>query len=108
MDNELIFSKVEALLDKLDENQKLQKLAKDNGLDVKNGIDLTEDTYNNIAVSVVSLLLAKQAGDSDYKRLVQSGIQKRSLKIGLINKYKNQANQLLSECKNRKKNAEFA
>ena len=102
MDNEVIFSKVQELLSKLEENQQLQKLAKENGLHVKNGVDLTEDTMNNIAVSVVSLLLAKQSGDPDYKRLVQTGVQKRSLKTELVNRYKNQANQLIAECREKR------
>lgn len=102
MDNEVIFSKVQELLSKLEENQQLQKLAKENGLPVKNGVDLTEDTMNNIAVSVVSLLLAKQSGDPDYKRLVQTGVQKRSLKTELVNRYKNQANQLIAECREKR------
>ena len=102
MDNEVIFSKVQELLSKLEENQQLQKLAKENGLPVKNGVDLTEDTMNNIAVSVVSLLLAKQSGDPDYKRLVQTGVQKRSLKTELVNRYKNQANQLIVECREKR------
>lgn len=102
MDNVVIFSKVQELLSKLEENQQLQKLAKENGLPVKNGVDLTEDTMNNIAVSVVSLLLAKQSGDPDYKRLVQTGVQKRSLKTELVNRYKNQANQLIAECREKR------
>ena len=102
MDNEVIFSKVQELLSKLEENQQLQKLAKENGLPVKNGVDLTEDTMNNIAVSVVSLLLAKQSGDPDYKRLEQTGVQKRSLKTELVNRYKNQANQLIAECREKR------
>ena len=102
MDNEVIFSKVQELLSKLEENQQLQKLVKENGLPVKNGVDLTEDTMNNIAVSVVSLLLAKQSGDPDYKRLVQTGVQKRSLKTELVNRYKNQANQLIAECREKR------
>ena len=102
MDNEVIFSKVQELLSNLEENQQLQKLAKENGLPVKNGVDLTEDTMNNIAVSVVSLLLAKQSGDPDYKRLVQTGVQKRSLKTELVNRYKNQANQLIAECREKR------
>ena len=102
MDNEVIFSKVQELLSKLEENQQLQKLAKENGLPVKNGVDLTEDTMTNIAVSVVSLLLAKQSGDPDYKRLVQTGVQKRSLKTELVNRYKNQANQLIAECREKR------
>lgn len=98
--DDLIFSKVKELMNKLKSNQQLQKLAETNGLDVKNSIKLTDDSINNVAISVISLLLAKRADDVRYKKLVHTGIQKRSLKAEIINTYKNQANQLIERYKN--------
>jgi hypothetical protein len=90
-----VFKQVDILMKKLKSNQQLQALASKNGIDVKNTVDLTDDTVNNIAVSVVSLLLAKQNNDERYQTLVRTGIQKRSLKTDIINDYKNQAIQLI-------------
>lgn len=99
MDNNDIFFRVKTLLDRLKENQKLQQLAEDNGLDVKNTVKLTDDTIDNIAVAEIALLLAKRENDPNYKKLVHTGIQKRSLKTEIINTYKNQANQLIVQYK---------
>ena len=49
-----VFKQVDILMKKLKSNQQLQALASKNGIDVKNTVDLTDDTVNNIAVSVVS------------------------------------------------------
>jgi len=98
--DDIIFSKVKTLMGRLKENQQLQKLAEENGIDVKNTVKLTDDTINNIAVSVIALLLAQRSGDPRYVKLVQTGIQKRSLKTDIINTYKNQANQLINQYKN--------
>ena len=97
--DEEIFSKVGELLNKLKSNQQLQELAEKNGLEVKNTVKLTDDTINNVAISVVSLLLAKRENDPRYQKLVNTGIQKRSLKTEIINTYKNQANQLIERYK---------
>lgn len=97
--DEVIFSKVGELLNKLKSNQQLQELAEKNGLEVKNTVKLTDDTINNVAISVVSLLLAKRENDPRYRKLVNAGIQKRSLKTEIINTYKNQANQLIERYK---------
>jgi hypothetical protein len=97
--DEVIFSKVSELMTKLKQNQQLQELAEKNGLNIKNTVKLTDDSIDNIAVSVVSLLLAKRANDSRYKTLVCTGVKKRSLKTDIINTYKNQANQLISRYK---------
>lgn len=94
-----IFAKVGQIMTKLHENQKLQELASANGLDVKNTIHLTEETTNNIAVAVVSLMLAKQSSDPDYSALVRAGMNHRKIKTDLINKYKNQANQIIDAYK---------
>ena len=97
--DEVIFYKVGELLNKLKSNQQLQELAEKNGLEVKNTVKLTDDTINNVAISVVSLLLAKRENDPRYQKLVNTGIQKRSLKTEIINTYKNQANQLIERYK---------
>ncbi|MGN1086455.1 MAG: hypothetical protein ACI4Q5_05415, partial [Porcipelethomonas sp.] len=65
----------------------------------KNSVKLTDDTIDNVAISVVSLLLAKRENDPRYQRLVNTGIQKRSLKTEIINAYKTQANQLINRYK---------
>lgn len=97
--DDVIFSKVGQLMSQLHRNQQLQELAEKNGLDVKNSVKLTDDTIDNVAISVVSLLLAKRENDPRYQRLVNTGIQKRSLKTEIINAYKTQANQLINRYK---------
>lgn len=97
--NDAILEKVGLIMKKLHENQKLQELASQNGIDVKNTIHLTEETANNIAVSVVALMLAKQDSDPDYQALVRAGMDHRKIRTDLINKYKNQANQLIDSYK---------
>lgn len=92
---DVIFSRVKTLFDKMHQNQKLQELAQANGMDVKNTIKLTDDTINNVAVSVIALSLAKEANDPRYGKLVNTGLQKRSLKSEIINDYKNEANRLI-------------
>jgi hypothetical protein len=103
-EDEEIFSKVEELMNRLTKNQKLQALAEKNGLDVKNSIKLTDDSINNVAISVISLLLAKRSNDSRYKTLVNTGIQKRTLKTEIINDYKAQSIQLINRYKSNLKN----
>ena len=99
MSDEDIIKKVDVLFSKMEENEKLQKLAKANGLDVKNTIELTEDTKNNLAVSQVSLLLAKRENDVRYKTLARVGLQKRTLKTEIVNAYKDKAMELISRYK---------
>lgn len=99
MTDDAIIGKVGEIMTNLERNRKLQELAKNNGLDVKNTIQFTEDTINNIAVAVVSLYLAKRTGDPDYPALVRAGMQHRKLKSDVINKYKDQANQLIDRYK---------
>ena len=99
MSDEDIIKKVDVLFSKMEENERLQKLAKANGLDVKNTIELTEDTKNNLAVSIVSLLLAKRENDVRYKTLSRVGLQKRTLKTEIINAYKDKAMELISRYK---------
>lgn len=99
MSDEDIIKKVDVLFSKMEENERLQKLAKANGLDVKNTIELTEDTKNNQAVSIVSLLLAKRENDVRYKTLSRVGLQKRTLKTEIVNAYKDKAMELISRYK---------
>lgn len=99
MSDDFIFSKVEELMTKLKQNQQLQELAEANGVNVKNSVRLTDDSIDNVAVSVISLLIAKRENDPRYKTLVNVGVQKRSLKTEIINTYKNQANQLIERYK---------
>ena len=97
--NDDIIAKVGLIMKRLHENQQLQELASQQGIDVKNTIHLTEETANNIAVSVVALMLAKQESDPDYAALVRAGMDHRKIRTELINKYKNQANQLIDSYK---------
>lgn len=100
MENEVVFKKIEDVLSYLNKERELQKLASENGLDVKNTIRLTQDSIDKYLVSVISLLLAKQSSDPRYKTLVQTGVSKRTLKAEIINNYKNQAIQLINQYKN--------
>lgn len=95
-----ITSKVGEIMINLKQNQKLQDLAKNNGLDVKNTIQFTDETAKNIAVSVVALMLAKRANDPDYQALVRAGMSHRKIRVDLINKFKDQANQLIDRYEN--------
>lgn len=94
------YQKAKAMLDKIDQNQKLQQLASANGIDVKNSTQLNEATKNNIATSVIALMLAKQSNDPRYADLVRCGMDHRKTKIEIINDYKDQANQIISRAKN--------
>lgn len=94
------YLKAQAMLDKLEKNQKLQQLASANGIDVKNSTKLTEATKKNIATSVIALMLAKQNNDPRYNELVRYGMDHRKTKIDIINAYKDQANQIISRAKN--------
>lgn len=96
-DDKEIIDKAKTILTKLKQNQELQKLADSNGLDIKNSVNLTDDNIKNLTVSVISLMLAKNNADKRYKQLVQTGVQKRSLKTEIINTYKNQAIQILNK-----------
>lgn len=99
--DEQIFAHVEKIMNNLEANQQLQQLAKDNGLDVKNSLELTNENKEKVAISVVALILAKRAGDPKYDMLVRTGLQKRSVKADIINSYKEEAKQLISKCENR-------
>ena len=90
---------------KLEKNQELQSLAEKNGLDVKNAVKLTDDSINNIAVSIVSMLLANKAKDERFEIAMRSRKQARAVKIELVNDYKTQAMQLINIYKTQQKNA---
>ena len=100
MENEVAYKKIEDVLTYLNKERELQKLATENGLDVKNTIRLTKDSVDKYLVSVISLLLCQQAKDPRYSTLVKTGIYKRSLKAEIINNYKDQAIQLINQYKN--------
>ena len=68
--DEMIIEHIGKLMTNLKKNEELQALAKQNGLDVKNTIDFTDSTIENISVSIVALLLAKRENDPKYKQLV--------------------------------------
>ena len=99
--DEQIFSRVQNMMNHLDQTASLQKLAKDNGLDVKNSFDLSDENKEKYAVASVSLMLAKRAGDPKYDLLVRTGLQKRELKADIINSYKEEAKQLINKCENK-------
>lgn len=94
------YTKAKELLDKLEQNQQLQQLATKNGLDVKNSVQLNEATKNNIATSVIALMLAKQSNDPRYADLVKYGMDHRRTKMDIINDYKDQANQIITRARN--------
>lgn len=99
MTDEEIIAKVGDLFSRMNANERLQQLATDNGLDVKNNLTLTEEAKNNLAVTLVSLLLAKRDNDVRYTTLVKTGLQKRSVKTSIVNSYKNQAIALIDRYK---------
>ena len=98
-----IFRKTTEVLDKLEQNQQLQQMAYENGIDTKNSCRLTAATKENIAVSVVSMLLAKQNNDPLCNDLVRFGMQHRNTKAQIVNKYKNEANALIKRYRNGEK-----
>lgn len=102
INDEEIFSKVKELMERLEKNQELQDLAERNGLDVKNSVRLNSDTQNNVAISIVALLLARKANDPKYRTLTHTGLQKRRLKADIINTYKGQANQIIQKYRDSK------
>ena len=94
--DETIIQHIGELMTKLRKDKELQTLARENGIDVQNTMDLTEDTIEIYVISVVSLMLAKRSGDPNYKTMCSLGLQKRSLKAELINTYKDQAIQQMT------------
>lgn len=97
--DETIIQHIGELMTKLRKDKELQTLARENGIDVQNTMDFSEDTIEIYVISVVSLMLAKRSGDPNYKTMCSLGLQKRSLKAELINTYKDQAMQLINAWK---------
>lgn len=96
MNEEMIFQRIEKILERMNQKEQLQSLAKEKGLPI-NELELTNDTKNSVVLSVIALMLAKQEGDPRYRKLSDFGMQKRSLKVELINDYKQRANMLLNK-----------
>lgn len=99
MTDEQIIMRVSDIFSQMEANERLQKLATDNGLDVKNNVTLTEEAKNNLAVTIVSLLLAKRDNDVRYTALTKLGLQKRSIKTAIVNDYKDRAIALVDKYK---------
>ena len=95
-----IFKKVSTLLQNIDQNQQVQQAAYENGIDVKNSTRLTAATKDNLAVSVIALLLAKRNNDPRCKDLVDFGLKHRTTKVDIINDYKAEANALITRYRN--------
>lgn len=96
MNEEMIFQRIEKILERMGQKEQLQSLAKEKGLPI-NELELTNDTKDAVVLSVIALMLAKQEGDPRYRKLSDFGMQKRSLKVELINDYKQRANMLLNK-----------
>jgi len=94
-----MFAKIGEIMVRLRKQKDLQELAEKNGVQV-NGIRYTDDTIMNIATSVIALMMAREEGDPRYRKLVEQGMQKRSLKVELINSYKQKANDLINRYDN--------
>lgn len=82
---------------KYDQNRKLQDMALANGLDIKNSVRLTDDQREALAVAQVALMLAKREDDPRYAILSKTGLEHRSLRTELINRYKDEAIQLINK-----------
>lgn len=91
MSDERIMAIIGQLMSKMRDNQALQNLAKENGLSYKPVMDYDDATIENVVISMIALTLASMAKDEAYTLLTRTGIQKRSLKVEIINKYKDQA-----------------
>ena len=98
MNEQDIFNRIRLITDKLTQKQQLQSLAKSNGIEI-NELELTEDTADAVVISVIALMLAKMNQDERYRKLCDFGMQKRSLKVEIINDYKQRANMLYNQFK---------
>ena len=96
MNEEMIFQRIEKILERMGQKEQLQSLAKEKGLPI-NELELTNDTKDAVVLSVIALMIAMQEGDPRYRKLSDFGMQKRSLKVELINDYKQRANMLLNK-----------
>jgi hypothetical protein len=84
MNEQDIFNRIRLITDKLTQKQQLQSLAKSNGIEI-NELELTGDTVDAVVISVIALMLAKMNQDERYRKLCDFGMQKRSLKVEIIN-----------------------
>jgi hypothetical protein len=99
MNEQLIYDKIKVMLDRMEQKKQLQSLAKANGIEL-NEMELTDDTSDAVVISVIALMLAKMDNDERYRKLCDFGMQKRSLKVEIINDYKQRANMLYNKYKN--------
>lgn len=99
MTDEEIINKLDYLFSRMEANNRLKKLADENGLDIKNSIELTDEDKDNYAVTIVSLLLAKRNNDQEYQILKRVGLKRREVRTSIVNKYKNDAIDLIKKYK---------
>lgn len=99
MTDEEIINKLDYLFSRMEDNNRLKKLADENGLDIKNSIELTDEDKDNYAVTIVSLLLAKRNNDQEYQILKRVGLKRREVRTSIVNKYKNDAIDLIKKYK---------
>ena len=99
MTDEEIINKLDYLFSRMEANNQLKKLADENGLDIKNSIELTDEDKDNYAVTIVSLLLAKRNNDQEYQILKRVGLKRREVRTSIVNKYKNDAIDLIKKYK---------
>jgi len=99
MNEQLIYDKIKVMLDRMEQKKQLQSLAKTNGIEL-NEMELTDDAADAVVISVIALMLAKMDNDERYRKLCDFGMQKRSLKVEIINDYKQRANMLYNKYKN--------
>lgn len=98
MDEQMIYNRIGTILQKMSQKKQLQSLAKSNGIEI-NELELTDDMTDAVVISVIALMLAKMENDERYRRLCDFGMQKRSLKVEIINDYKQRANMLYNKYK---------
>jgi hypothetical protein len=95
LDDEM-FAKIGEMLVHYRKQKELQDLAEKNGVQI-NGVRYTDDSIMNIVTSVVALMMARNEGDPRYHQLVEQGMRKRSLKVEIINSYKDRANEMINQ-----------
>lgn len=91
-----MFAKIGEMMVHYRKQKELQDLAEKNGVQI-NGVRYTDDSIMNIVTSVVALMMARNEGDPRYRQLVEQGMRKRSLKVEIINSYKDKANELINQ-----------
>jgi hypothetical protein len=91
-----MFAKIGEMMVHYRKQKELQDLAEKNGVQI-NGVRYTDDSIMNIVTSVVALMMARNEGDPRYHQLVEQGMRKRSLKVEIINSYKDRANELINQ-----------